>query len=294
MIFPKITIDQVNRATEVYEYASGKSLNVARVLQSLGEEPIATGFLGGPRGKFCREQLDEIGLRHEFVTVAAPTRLCTTVIDSDAGTVTELVEESKAVESADWQAMDQKLERLLSGCQFAIFSGSLPPGAPEDLYDRWLGMAERTGVRAIVDARDKPLQQAISHRGAIIKVNLCELQSTLGMDAATSNLRDMLEAACPPWGMIAVTNGANGAVAYDRENFVRIPPIPIVAVNPIGSGDAFAAGLAAGLAHGNSFADACLLASAAAASNATSPLAGDVRRHQVDTLLKQAKWSALE
>jgi tagatose 6-phosphate kinase len=286
MIFPTLTIDAVNRATEVYEYASGKSLNVARVLQALGQDAIATGFLGGPRGEFCRKQLDGIGLSHDFVTVDAPTRLCTTVIDSATGTVTELVEESKAVTPGKWAELDTKIESLLPGCSFAIFSGSLPPGAPPDLFNRWLAMVDRAGVRPIVDARGEPLRQAMQHQGAIIKVNRDELAATLQQDLSDDYIfSEAMRLHRPPGGMIVVTHGAAGAWTQESHSCSVIPPPPIKVVNPVGSGDAFAAGLAAGLEAGKSCHDAAVLAAAAAASNATSPIAGDVRREQVDELV---------
>src|SRR5687768_1732895 len=108
MLFDRVQLDGVNRATEVREYASGKSVNVAKVLRTLGHDALATGFLGGARGELLRQHLERAGIRTAFVTVAAPTRLCTTVIDRATGQVTELVEEAARLEPADWQALARK------------------------------------------------------------------------------------------------------------------------------------------------------------------------------------------
>ena len=97
MIFQQVRTNAVNRAAEVLEAGSGKSVNVARVLSALGEEAVATGFLGGDRGAFLREDLDRAGVRHDFVTVPTRTRLCITVMDHATGNHTELVEEAAAV-----------------------------------------------------------------------------------------------------------------------------------------------------------------------------------------------------
>src|SRR5690348_4688636 len=102
MIFERFAVDAVNRAAHTHDYASGKSINVARVLHTLGRDAVATGFVGGDRGEFLRRDLDQSGIRHDFVTVAAPTRQCITIIDKSAGTATELVEESHQVEPAGW------------------------------------------------------------------------------------------------------------------------------------------------------------------------------------------------
>src|SRR5688572_14529013 len=106
MVFDRVTPDGVNRATAVYDYASGKSPNVARVLHTLGEDVIATGFAGGDRGAALLRDLDRAGIRNEFVLVDAPTRQCVTVIDRDSGTATELVEESAPVADAHWHALE--------------------------------------------------------------------------------------------------------------------------------------------------------------------------------------------
>ncbi|HEX7617679.1 MAG TPA: 1-phosphofructokinase, partial [Verrucomicrobiae bacterium] len=51
MIFRKLTPDAVNRAVTTLDGAAGKSINVAKILKTLGAHPVATGFLGGERGE---------------------------------------------------------------------------------------------------------------------------------------------------------------------------------------------------------------------------------------------------
>src|SRR5947199_2381388 len=87
MTFDRVTADAVNRAREVLETASGKSINVARTLHTLGHEVLASGFLGGQPGQFIRDDLDRAGIPHHFIDVTpVKTRTCTTVIDRGAGT----------------------------------------------------------------------------------------------------------------------------------------------------------------------------------------------------------------
>src|SRR5438046_1242556 len=90
MTFERLLLDHVNRAATVLESASGKSLNVARTLDTLGAEVLAVGFLGGDTGKLVRDDLAAANIAHEFLEVAPRTRTCTTVIDRATNTVTEL------------------------------------------------------------------------------------------------------------------------------------------------------------------------------------------------------------
>ena len=62
MTFDHLHIDAVNRAANVREYASGKSINAARVIHTLGGPCVATGLLGGDSGDFCRLDMDRAAL----------------------------------------------------------------------------------------------------------------------------------------------------------------------------------------------------------------------------------------
>src|SRR6266404_7980080 len=74
MIFRKLMIDSVSRASATLEGAAGKAINVAKVLKALGEYPVATGFLGGDRGASILALLQAKGIDSEFVIVSARTR----------------------------------------------------------------------------------------------------------------------------------------------------------------------------------------------------------------------------
>src|SRR4051812_6926587 len=99
MTFARLEIDAVNRAKSVRQFASGKSVNCARVLHTLGEPVRTTGLVGGDAGKFMRADLDAAKIAHDYAdTSPVETRLCLTLVDEAAGTATELVEESRAVD----------------------------------------------------------------------------------------------------------------------------------------------------------------------------------------------------
>ena len=70
MAFRKLTIDAVNRAVTTVDGAAGKSINVAKVLKALGEQPVATGFFGGDRGEHLRALLEAQGIELDFLNVA--------------------------------------------------------------------------------------------------------------------------------------------------------------------------------------------------------------------------------
>src|SRR4051812_9716470 len=115
MTFARLTIDGVNRATSVRQFASGKSVNVARVLHMLGEPCMATGLLGGDSGKFMRQDMDSTGIAHDFVAPPPPaTRLSLTLLDEATRPATELIEEPSPPPPQAFDDLLDKLEELIA------------------------------------------------------------------------------------------------------------------------------------------------------------------------------------
>ena len=156
MTFEQLHIDAVNRAANVREYASGKSINAARVIHTLGGPCVATGLLGGDSGNFCRLDMDRAGIGHDFVTVSQKTRTCITLIDRTAGSATELIEEAGQVAAGDAQKLLDKLVRLLQHARVMILSGTLAPGCGDDFYARAIQLACAANAQVILDAKGAP------------------------------------------------------------------------------------------------------------------------------------------
>lgn len=288
MIFNHLQINEVNRAAEVKDYASGKSPNVARVLRSLGADPLEVGFAGGIRGKQLLDDLSGAGIRCDFVNVHGETRLCTTVIDRATNQATELVEEHAVVPTSAWEEMDCKLRALLPTSKHWIFSGSFPAGAPQDFYARWIPLAKEVGATLVLDTRGEPLKKSLAHPGFIAKLNRDELAGTLGRQLTTD--ADLLAATrqiVPPDGAAIITAGPRGVIASDGKHTWRLTPPTIIPVSAVGSGDAFAAGLTLALSRGASLPEALPLAAAAGAANALTALAGHLNAEDVERLMPQ-------
>ncbi len=283
MTFASLKIDAVNRAVDVKQTASGKSLNVARVLKTLGQPLIATGFLGGDAARIMRRDLDQSGIAHDFVDVEPETRTCVTVIDQGGATATELIEESKQLSDGDWTAMLEKVAQLLGDSRVMVMSGSLPPNAPQAFYGDCCNLATKVGVTTILDTRGEPLRQALSAHPNVIKLNLPEFEDTFGERGMPSV--EWLRSA--ELQQLVITQGSQPTLVWDGERAWRISTPKIDVVSPIGSGDSFAAGLAAGLMRGEPLHEAARLGAACGAANAMTPVAGFVSQDDVERLLKE-------
>ena len=290
MVFECLTPDGVNRAASAHDYASGKSINVARVLHTLGEDVIALGFAGGRRGDAMLADLDAAGIRHDFVRVATETRQCVTVIDRSTETATELVEESKAVSPGDAEALLDKYSDSVRAARGCVLSGSLPPGFDDDFYARCL---DRTpaAIPMVLDARGEPLRTALlRHAGFVAKMNRDELAATVGGNL--NSYEEVIDAArlgAKEGRVYIVTLGADGALVVEPGQAWHVIPPEVAARSAVGSGDAFAAGLIAGIVRRQSIIEACTWAAACGAANAMTDLAGHLSRDDVESLRRRVR-----
>lgn len=293
MIFDRFTIDDVNRAVDVAEYASGKAINVARVCTTLGVQATALLFAGGRRGQALLEDLSRAGIPHRSIPISAQTRLCTTLIDRSRGTATELVEEPPRATESEWQGFQKALDDLIPIAQIAVFAGTLAPGAPEDFLARHLQQSPIT----ITDAKGPPLLRVLSTptpNRLIAKLNRDELAATLNQPLATDD--QTLHAArqiTPPHATLIVTAGKAGALVINPHTALRVNPPTVQAISAVGSGDAFTAGLAVALVQDQAFEDALRLAAACGAANALTPHSGHLHADNVQKLLPMTKIESI-
>ena len=101
LVFPSFAENEVNRSTQVLEIASGKGINVSRVLNLLGRPCTNLIQLGGRRVPEFLDLCLQDGLDVVYLPVEADIRTCTTVINEKDHTSTELVEEARTVEEND-------------------------------------------------------------------------------------------------------------------------------------------------------------------------------------------------
>jgi tagatose 6-phosphate kinase len=293
MIFAKVVTDEVNRAAEVRRAAAGKPVNVGRVLHTLGEDAIVCVPLGGDTGNFIAHELTVYGVQIDAVPAPHSTRTCVTVIDQATGTVTELVEEHAAISPQVRAAMLGRLQAHLPNCRSLVLSGTLAPGAGEDFYAECCRLAAALPI--VLDAKGEALMRALPQRPLIVKPNRAELAATMAIDPNDDAAlrRVMIELVRRGAGWVIITMGKRGAIISDGKSFWQIAAIDVPAISPIGSGDAFSAGLASAVAAGRDVPDACRLAAACAAANTLIPGAGflhlqDVKR--LEPLAKLTTW----
>lgn len=281
--FDRLTPDEVNRAQEVTESAAGKALNTARALVTLGTPAVTAGLNGGATGARVAAMLKPCGVGDGMTAMPAPTRLCTTLLDNQAKTVTELVEEAPAPGRAALRRFVADNLKRIPGAAMLAISGTLPPFAPDDFYVAFARAARAAGVPVVIDSHRTALIQVLFEQPLLAKLNVPELAATLGETLNTEarilrGMRDLLNLGA---ANVFVTQGGRAAyLLTPRAAWRFTPPAIRERVNPIGSGDCTTAGIVHALLRGKRLPEAVRLGLACGSANAETltPAAFDARR----------------
>lgn len=245
-------LDSVNRVEKVQKTAGGKGLNVTRVLKQIGEDVLATGFIGGELGNDVINQLYQNHIKSSFVEISGETRNCIAILHE--GQQTEILEQGPTIQEHEALNFIEHLRNLLSKVEVVVISGSLPKGLESDYYVKIVELCKKFGVAVVLDCSGEALKKVLesNEKPTVIKPNTEELSQLIGSDVTDENqeLQSVLSSQMfqgIEW--IVVSLGAKGAFAKHKDKFyrVRIPKIDVV--NPVGSGDSTVAGIAASLAH---------------------------------------------
>jgi tagatose 6-phosphate kinase len=281
MRFRALQPGEVNRAYETHHFSSGKVLNVAVALAHLGAECQAVALVGGPAREAIDREFSALGISRHWVVSRAAIRSCVTVLEDALSRTTELVENAAAPTADELDEFAAVFAHSAEHAKAIVLTGSLPAGVPTDFYQNLLA-AVRCPV--VLDARGPELLAALEHRPLLVKPNREELAATVGR-AITSDreLREaMSELARRGAQWILMTDGAKPAWLFGSGVLykVTLPRVENV-VNPIGSGDCVAAGVAWAISQGKPPLEAVAWGLAAGAENVTHLLAGRFEAEQV-------------
>lgn len=283
LVLDTLTPGEVNRARRVHWCASGKVLNAARALHSLGGPGKALAPVGGTLGQAIRRDIARLGIAARWVETSRPTRVCTTILDTSRHTATELVPEAEPLLDEERDAFLAAYVEEARTPEVVLLIGSLPPGTTVDFYRSLLS---HTPGRSILDIRGPELLQALSSKPFLVKPNRDELGRTLGREleddrALFSAMRELNEAGAE-W--VVVTDGQKPVHVSSCGQFHRLQPLQKEVVNPIGCGDCMAAGISWALFSGQAPLEAVRFGMAVAAAKVGQLLPGQLDLTGLDAM----------
>jgi 1-phosphofructokinase len=263
----------------------GKGINVARALHAHGHEVLAVLPCGGHEGEHLVDLLAAAGITPVLVPIAGSVRANVTIVEPD-GSVTKVNEPGPTLD-------EDEIERLLATvagghrASWVVASGSLPPGAPTDLFAALTERAHLGGSRVVVDSSGAPLAAALAAGPDLVKPNLEELSEVTGIEVLT--LGDAITAAQQlrrrGVAVVLASLGEDGALLVDEHGALHAHASVATPRSSVGAGDATLAGYltAAGSDRGTAIRVAVAFGAAAVAlPGSQMPRPPDVRPDLVE------------
>lgn len=239
-------LGETNRTASEQMLPGGKGINVSTVLENLGFENTALGFVAGFTGKEIVRKVQELGFRHEFIELQEGcSRINIKMKDFDG---TEINGQGPAIKEADVQTLLERLDHLGEG-DILVLAGSIPSSMPETIYADILKRLDGKGVMTVVDATNDLLMEVLKYHPFLIKPNQHELGEIFGVELTTQEsvvpyAKKMQEKGAVN---VLVSMGGKGAVLLDANGDVHMLLAPKGnLVNAVGAGDSMVAGFLAG------------------------------------------------
>ncbi|MEK4510198.1 1-phosphofructokinase [Paenibacillus sp. FSL K6-2524] len=233
-------LGDLNRMKRDLKLPGGKGINVSRVLNQLGIQNKAIGFLGGFTGRYIEEWLREESISSDFVFVADDTRIN---IKLKAGHETEINGTGPAIREAEADALVQKLA-MLSADDIVILSGSAPPSLGGDFYDKLISVCKQSKAEFVIDTTGTALKEALAHKPLLVKPNHHELAELFGVtinsrEEIITYGRKLLEAGAKH---VLVSMAGEGALFITGNEVYHANAPKGNVKNSVGAGDSMIAG----------------------------------------------------
>ena len=282
------------RGTAIREVVGGKGNNVARALKGLGQSARPATFLGGSTGSRCELLLKrDDGMEPLVIASSAETRTILTARTDESADQSAFFDPDPAISDneADLMLEAIRLEIQSGHVQALTLSGSSPSVSTHRLYGDLIRLAKESGITVLLDTYGKAFTNLNAASPDVIQLNRKEVAGILGLQSdelSESLIFDWLKGWVEKGTRLAVlTQGPEDVLAVSIEGFWRVVPPKIQAVNPIGSGDCFLAGLTYASMRSESAPSQLKFAVACAVANACVWDAGAISLELVEPWISQ-------
>ena len=266
----QLKLGTVNRTERELLFPGGKGINVSIVLNHLGVESTALGFIAGFTGEEIEKRVIQAGCKADFIPVETGWSRINLKIRSDEES--EINGRGPEISGQALQRLYEKLE-LLKKDDILVLAGSIPNTLPDTIYSDILKRLASEKVKAVVDATGELLVNVLQFHPFLIKPNHHELAELFGKKLRDkSEIRDCaLKLQDMGAGNVLVSMAGDGALLAAEDGTVYESPAPEgKVVNSVGAGDSMVAGFLAGYLEKQNYEDAFYMGIAAGSASAFS------------------------
>ena len=263
-------LGMTNRTCSEQMMAGGKGINVSIVLQNLGIENTALGFIAGFTGEEIRRQVAEMGIRAQFISIPEGISRINLKLRSIDGT--EINGMGPTIGQAQLDALYEKLDTLTDK-DTLVLAGSIPASMPSSIYCDIMERIYAKGVTFVVDATKELLTNVLCYKPFLIKPNNHELGELFGVTLSTREAVIPYARKLQEQGArnVLISMAGQGAVLVAEDGSVHLTPAPKgTLVNAVGAGDSMVAGFLAGWQERHDYGHAFRMGVAAGSASAFS------------------------
>ena len=270
----RLVADHKMRCLNTRRDPGGGGINVARTLKRFGDTPLAIFPMGGPSGHMLEHLVAAEGVRHQSFVIDHDCRANFTINEIETNAQYRFVLSGPTLNEEEWNAgLGLMTQAASSG--YAVASGSLPRGVPEDFYARLArNLRLMGGAKLVLDTSGPPLKHALDQGVYLVKPSLSEFADLLG-DNTTDHAACLAAARTlvvnGKADVVALTMGADGAILVSRDVAFYAKPPPVTVRGTVGAGDSFLGLLVLSMARRLSLLDSFRQAVAAGSAALLSP-----------------------
>ena len=246
-------IGKINRTKMEKILPGGKGLNVSTVLKNLGIESTALGFIAGFTGKELKRNIEEKGIKTDFIKVEKGITRINVKISSNEETA--LNGNGPEITEEDINKLLEKIEKITKE-DMVILAGNIPRCINNDIYEIICKTLERNNVTFVVDATKELLMNVLKYKPFLIKPNKEELEETFKEKIETKEEIIVHAKKLQQMGAlnVLISLGGEGAILVtteEKEYYLKAPKGKVL--NTVGAGDSMVAGFIAGYEQSGDF-----------------------------------------
>lgn len=280
-----LKIGEVNRTDFEEIYPGGKGINVSIVLNNLGIENIALGYIAGFTGDEIEKRVKSLGCKTDFIKLENGMSRINIKLKSKKES--EINGQGPDIKDNNLIELYEKLDYLREG-DILVLAGSIPNTLPENIYESIMERLYSKGIKFIVDATGDLLLRVLKYKPFLIKPNHHELGELF--NTKLNNEEEIIKYAKKLKDMgarnVLISMAGDGAIFINENGEVKKSDVPKgKLINSVGAGDSMVAGFIAGYLNSNSLDEAFKMGVATGSASAFSE--GLAIKEKVYELLKQ-------
>lgn len=265
-------LGMTNRTTFEQILPGGKGINVSIVLNNLGLETTALGFVAGFTGEEIRRRVEGIGCLSKFIPIESGISRINMKLRSIEGT--EINGMGPAISAEKIEELKRLLDDL-TDTDMLVLAGSIPSSMPDSMYMDIMKRLKDKHVLIVVDATRELLVNVLRYHPFLIKPNNHELGEIFGVELKTRSAVVPYAKKLQEMGArnVLISMAGEGAVLVAEDgSFYETHAPKGTLVNGVGAGDSMVAGFLAGWLETGDYSHAFKMGVAAGSASAFSEL----------------------